>query len=345
MAHWLSSEKLAALSGQQRHQAKMIHVLLIIMAVYFAALGAMNIFMFNDLDIATLDYVGMAGSLVLLGYFRRSANLKVTSWAVVLILTAIILIFIHITSGLAYSIIWVTVLPPISFFLLGRQAGAWVCAGVFSYVVAFFFLQLPTAQPAVPELSSALNIAEVLLAHWFLFRFYERSRADAYAELERLSETDKLTGLYNRRHLDIFLTQEFNMHKRTEAPLSLILCDIDHFKLINDKFGHLTGDIIMQEIAATLLATMRGTDMCGRWGGEEFLIICPDTSLEGAFVIIAKLQDALNQQHFAKDIKVTLSFGVATSNDDKDAEQQLRRADDALYEAKRRGRDCFVVAD
>jgi diguanylate cyclase (GGDEF)-like protein len=345
MAHWLTPEKLAALSGQQRHQAKMIHVLLIIMGVYFAALGAMNTFMFNDLDLAILDFSGMVGTLVLLAYFRRSANLKVTSWAVVLILTAIILIFIHITSGLAYSIIWVTVLPPISFFLLGRLSGAWVCAGVFIYVVAFFSMQLPNAQPTVPELSSLMNIAEVLLAHWFLFRFYERSRADAYAELERLSETDKLTGLYNRRHLDMLLTQEFNMHKRTEAPLSLILCDIDHFKRINDKNGHLTGDSILQEIGSTLRATMRGTDMCGRWGGEEFLIICPNTSLEGAVVIIAKLQDALNQQHFAKDIKVTLSFGVATSNDDKDAEQQLRRADDALYEAKRRGRDCYVVAD
>jgi diguanylate cyclase (GGDEF)-like protein len=177
----------------------------------------------------------------------------------------------------------------------------------------FFYLQLPAAQPVAPELSSVLNIAEVLLAHWFLFRFYERSRADAYAELERLSETDKLTGLFNRRHLDILLTQEFNMHKRTEAPLSLILCDIDHFKRINDKYGHLTGDSILQEIGSILRATMRGTDICGRWGGEEFLIICPDTSLEGAVVIIAKLQDALNQQHFAKDIKVTLSFGVAAS--------------------------------
>lgn len=135
------------------------------------------------------------------------------------------------------------------------------------------------------------------------------------------------------------------MHKRTEAPLSLILCDIDHFKSINDKYGHLTGDSILQEIGSTLRATMRRTDLCGRWGGEEFLIICPDTSLEGAIVVIAKLQDALNQRHFAKDIKVKLSFGVATSNDDKDVEHQLRGADDALYEAKRRGRDCYVVAD
>lgn len=344
MTQWFSSEKISTLVGQQHHQAKMIHVLLMVMTAYFAILSILNVFLFGNFDIAALDMVGMTGTVALLVYFQHTANLAVTSWAVVLILTAIMMMFIHITRGESYSIIWITILPPVSFFLLGRHAGTWVCAAVFTYVVTFFYLQPPTTQPVGPRLRSVLNIAEVLLAHWFLFRFYERSRAAAYAELERLSETDKLTGLFNRRYLDILLTREFDMHKRTEAPLSMILCDIDHFKRVNDKYGHLTGDSILQEIGSTLRTTMRGTDLCGRWGGEEFLIICPDTSLEGAVVIIAKLQDVLNRQHFANDIKVTLSFGVATSRDDKDAEQQLRRADDALYEAKRRGRDCYVVA-
>jgi len=344
MLTWLSSEKIAALSGQLRHQAKMVHVLLIVMAIYFAVLCTLNLFVFGDYDIAALDLAGLAGTIYLLFYFRRTANLKVTSWSVVLILTGILMMFIHITSGMAYSIIWVTVLPPISFFLLGRQSGAWVCALVFCYVVAFFYFQTQSAPASTHGIASVMNIAEVLLAHWFLFRFYERSRSDAYAELERLSETDKLTGLYNRRQLDMLLTKEFNMYQRSQHPLTLVLCDIDHFKRINDKFGHLTGDIILQEIAETLRLNMRSTDMCGRWGGEEFLFICPDTTSEGAIAIVNKLRDALTQKLFAKDIKVTLSFGIATSASDTDAEQQLRRADDALYEAKRRGRNCFVIA-
>jgi len=344
MTQWFSSEKISTLVGQQHHQAKMIHVLLMVMTAYFVILSVLNVFLFGNFNIAALDMVGMTGTAALLVYFRHTANLAVTSWAVVLILTAIMMMFISITRGESYSIIWITLLPPVSFFLLGRQAGTWVCAAVFTYVVAYFYLQPPTTQPVAPRLRSALNIAEVLLAHWFLFRFYERSRADAYAELQHLSETDKLTGLFNRRHLDILLTREFDMHKRTEAPLSMILCDIDHFKRINDKYGHLTGDSILQEIGSTLRATMRRTDICGRWGGEEFLIICPATSLEGAIVIIGKLQDALNHRYLTNDIKVTLSYGVAASVSDKDAEHQLRRADDALYEAKRRGRDCYVVA-
>ncbi|MDO9476472.1 MAG: GGDEF domain-containing protein [Pseudohongiella sp.] len=345
MAHWPSSEKLFLLTGQQRHQAKMIHVLLLVMAVYFAVLAALNVFVFNDFEIAALDTFGLAGTLYLIAYFRRTANLKVTSWSVVSILTAIMMLFIHITSGMAYSIIWVTVLPPISFFLLGRRYGAWVCGIVFSYVVVFFFVQSRTSVVSPPGLASVLNVAEVLLAHWFLFRFYERSRSEAYAELERLSETDKLTGLYNRRHLDMLLTNEFNLHLRSQRPLTLVLCDIDHFKRINDKNGHLTGDIILQEIAETLRSTMRSTDKYGRWGGEEFLFICPDTSGEAAIAIVEKLRHALANRAFTRDIKVTLSFGIAISAQDQDAEQQLRRADEALYEAKRRGRDCFVVAD
>lgn len=345
MAYWHSSEKLAALTGQQRYQARMIHVMLILMSVYFAVLGTINIFVFDDLVIAALDYVGMAGTLALLAYFRRTANLIVTSWAVVLILTAIILLFIHIAGGLAYSVMWVTILPPVAFFLLGRRYGAWFCVLVFIYVLVFFYVTSQTAPALTPSLGSVLNIAEVLLAHLFLFLFYERSRADAYAELERVSETDKLTGLYNRRQLDNLLLQEFARHQRTHAPLSLVLCDIDNFKQVNDSYGHLTGDLIMQEIAATLRATIRNNDICGRWGGEEFLLICPDTTSDGALTVVEKLRMELASTRFAQDLRVTLSFGVATTrHDEDDALQPLGRADAALYAAKKSGRNCYVVA-
>lgn len=181
MTQWFSSEKISTLVGQQHDQAKMIHVLLMVMTAYFATLIVQNVFLFGNFNLAALDMAGMTGTVALLVYFRQTANLAVTSWAVVLILTAILMMFIHITRGESYSIIWITILPPVSFFLLGRHAGTCVCAAIFTYVVAFFYLQLPTTQPVAPGLSSVLNIAEVLLAHWFVFRFYERSRADAYA--------------------------------------------------------------------------------------------------------------------------------------------------------------------
>lgn len=344
MAYGFGSEKLFALSGQLRHQARLIHVMLILMTVYFAVIGTLNVFVFASFDIAALDYAGMLGTLGLLLYFRRTANLKVTSWSVVLILTLILLMFIYLANALAYSMIWVTVLPPIAFFLLGRKSGAWLCALVFAFVLIFFYAKMQSAPATSPSLGSLLNIAEVLLAHLFIFLFYERSRAEAYEELERLSETDKLTGLFNRRHLDKLLTQEFSRYQRSQSPLSLVLCDIDHFKRVNDNYGHLTGDKVMQEIASIFMSTIRATDMCGRWGGEEFLLIFPDTSRDGAVSIVKDLQGVLANTTFAQGINITLSFGISSTAHDRDAEQQLRRADDALYEAKRQGRNCYVVA-
>lgn len=344
MVYRNSSEKLAALSGQHRHQARLIHFMLILIAVYFAVIGTLNVFVFASFAIAALDYAGMLGTLGLLVYFRRTANLPVTSWSVVLILTAVILLFIHLANGLAYSIIWVTVLPPIAFFLLGRKSGTWFCALVFVYVLIFFYIKAQSAPATVPALSSILNIAEVLTAHLFIFHFYERSRADAYEELERLSETDKLTGLYNRRHLDKLSAHEFSRQQRSGASLSVVLCDIDHFKRVNDTYGHLTGDLIMQELASIFRATIRKTDICGRWGGEEFLLVFPDTSDNGAIAIVNNLQNVLANTKFTQGITITLSFGIAVSAGDADIQQQLRRADDALYIAKDSGRNCYVLA-
>lgn len=345
MATWLRSRKLDTLSGQQRHQARLIGVVLVLMAVYFAVIGTLNAIILKDYNLAVMDYVGMVAVLSLLMYFRQSAHLQLTAWLLVVILASIMLYFIHQTGGLAYSVMWVTLLPPIAFFLLGRQGGTWICAAVFIYIVAFFYFRIPTMPAVQPSTGSLLNIAEVLLAHWFMFRFYERSRANAYAELERLSETDKLTDIYNRSHLDDVLQQEITRHHRNGQPLTVVLCDIDHFKQINDKYGHLTGDIILQQLAQLLKGNMRGTDFCGRWGGEEFLIICPDTPATSATAIISKLQQSIREADMAEQIRLTLSFGIAMLQPGESADDLLRRADNALYEAKRLGRDRMILAN
>lgn len=344
LAYFEGAQKLTAMSGQHRHQARVSQIILILMAVNFAVIGTVNILVFGNYSFAALIYLCMVGTLALLVYFWKTANLTVTSWLVVLMLTAIILQFIHSVDGQYNSVIWATVLPPVVFFLLGKRLGAWYCALIFAYVLFFFYERSQSPPSAEPDLGSFLNIAEVFVIHLFLFLYYEGSRTAAYEELERVSQTDKLTGLYNRRHLDKLLLQEFSRHQRADSPLSLVLCDIDHFKRVNDEYGHLIGDVIMQEIAAAVTAKIRNTDIFGRWGGEEFLLILPDTSLDGAVSIVNALQNTLAESRFTRDIKISLSFGIASTANDKDVELQLRRADDALYDAKRRGRDCLVVA-
>lgn len=331
-------------SGAMRHQTRLVYIILMLMTLYLAAIGTLNVLLFEAYTIATLNYAGMLGISAVLWYFHRSGQLLLASWLVVLLSIGVILVFIHMADGRAYSLIWITLLPPVTFFLLGRRAGAWICGLAFLYVIALVYLRLPHWEPAEFTLGTWLNIVEVLIAHWLLFRLYERSRAEAFAELERLSETDKLTGLYNRSRLDTFLQHEIERQQRNQSPLTLVLCDIDHFKRINDRLGHLGGDAALRTVARLLAEQMRASDICGRWGGEEFLIICPDTPAPAATHIVSKLQEAVAGVKLEKNSKVTLSFGVATMRAGEDADQLLRRADDALYEAKHRGRDRFVVA-
>lgn len=158
-------------------------------------------------------------------------------------------------------------------------------------------------------------------------------------ELERLAEYDKLTGLYNRRKLDDALAREVIRSERYDRPLSVIIIDIDHFKNVNDTYGHQIGDAVLVESAARLSGTLRTSDTAGRWGGEEFLIICPETTLDTAVVLAERLRADYTAQEFPEAGKLTASFGVAAHCHGLQAQDVVHRADQALYRAKNGGRN------
>jgi len=159
------------------------------------------------------------------------------------------------------------------------------------------------------------------------------------AELARRSETDALTGLANRMKIDAVLRSEFDRSRRYGRPLSVIMFDIDHFKKVNDEFGHLTGDKVLVEVAQTARRSVRGTDMAGRWGGEEFLAACPETGLEEALAVAARICEAMRGRTFATGRVQTVSAGVAELLPEDTVDSMLSRADAALYKAKNEGRD------
>lgn len=161
--------------------------------------------------------------------------------------------------------------------------------------------------------------------------------------VEHLSITDKLTGLYNRYHLDEVLNLEFARVQRYHAKLSLILCDIDFFKSVNDEFGHLIGDQVLVDVAELLLLNTREVDVVGRWGGEEFLIICIDTDVRGAADLAEKLRLKIAAHIFLDVGSRTLSFGVASVNGEKSLVDAMQKVDSALYKAKGAGRNCVEV--
>lgn len=158
-------------------------------------------------------------------------------------------------------------------------------------------------------------------------------------ELQKLYITDRLTGLFNRYKLDEALDNELQRTKRFNHPFSIIILDIDHFKSVNDIYGHQTGDSVLIEIATILQRNIRVVDILGRWGGEEFLIICPETSKNGAAKLAENIRKSVANFHFQGVGKKTASFGVAEYRIEENLKEFITRADTALYQAKEKGRD------
>jgi polar amino acid transport system substrate-binding protein len=163
-------------------------------------------------------------------------------------------------------------------------------------------------------------------------------------ELEKLSTIDSLTQIYNRRFLDKSLKTEYDRAKRYKNLFAFILLDIDDFKLINDTYGHDKGDEVLKTISKLLTENSRTNDIVGRWGGEEFMLICPNSSIDGALEIAKKIRLAIEEENFNVDEKVTASFGVIKYDNTKDYHWHVIQVDKALYTAKGLGKNRVEVS-
>lgn len=168
--------------------------------------------------------------------------------------------------------------------------------------------------------------------------------------LLELSNTDHLTGLFNRRYLMDALEKELQRNHRKGGHLSLIILDIDHFKSVNDTFGHLQGDVVLQKVAVHLQKELRSYDVAARYGGEEFVAILPDATLKEAEFVAQRIRIAIEGAKFSGDLSklaITVSLGVATypSENYNSVDTFIKAADDALYKAKASGRNKVVCAE
>ncbi len=168
---------------------------------------------------------------------------------------------------------------------------------------------------------------------------FNRQMAEANVKLKQLSITDRLTGIFNRMKIDDTLLEEIGRVQRYNYPLSLILMDVDLFKSVNDTHGHQAGDAVLIHMAETIKGNIRSTDICGRWGGEEFMVICPHTDLKGALSLAEHLRASIARQTFAHVKTQTGSFGVAQFRNGDSEADLISRADRAMYLAKERGRN------
>jgi len=165
-------------------------------------------------------------------------------------------------------------------------------------------------------------------------------------ELKRLSASDGLTGIANRRFFDEYISREWRRARRSATSIALLMCDVDHFKLYNDTYGHQAGDDCLRQVANAIATNLeRASDIAARYGGEEFAVVLPETAIGGTLFVAEKIRHAIHQlniPHSASQLgRVTLSIGIAAATPDagNSAEDLIKAADQALYKAKNEGRD------
>jgi diguanylate cyclase (GGDEF)-like protein len=215
------------------------------------------------------------------------------------------------------------------------------CAsGIVALVMVFGVSPLQAMQPELADVAWRLSL-------WLVFTLcaaimYAARRWREIDVLLQEAETDPLTGLSNRRKIESWLAREFDRALRYERPLSIVMMDIDHFKRVNDSYGHAIGDLVLTSIARRITRRMRVSDHFGRWGGEEFILICPETDTTDAMLVADRMRRTIRQKPMRKAGTVTASFGVSTYSGQGDYEDLIAEADAYLYVAKQQGRDRTI---
>jgi len=179
-----------------------------------------------------------------------------------------------------------------------------------------------------------------------LVRTRTRSLEEKSEQLERLASMDPLTEIYNRRKFVDVCEIELSRFARHHHAFSIFMLDIDDFKKINDTYGHDVGDIVIKKVADTIRKATRGSDYFGRWGGEEFIIMSPDSDKEGRCILAEKIVKIIAETEFEKAGNVTMSVGLTTSAEgDSDLDDIIKRADKGLYKAKELGKNQYQIID
>ena len=240
------------------------------------------------------------------------------------------------------------------YVLLGQRTGLFMTlVSMVSILVADQFLAVPFSRNAITTLLISLGATSVIFYAYTsrAISYFERMTA-TNIKLHDLATTDALTGLLNPRAYYEMANRLIRLAQRTGTPFSVLFIDLDHFKEINDHFGHEAGDVVLRRVAHCLIAHMRQSDVLGRVGGEEFAFFLPNTTLEGASKLGEKLRKAVERLEPTvtdeKQLGITASIGIADNHiSDQSVADIQRRADQAMYQAKRSGRNrtmAFVAA-
>ena len=258
------------------------------------------------------------------------------------------------------SVVFILLYPIASFSIRGPKEGIWWSFILLIILVSIFYLfSLSYNIYSFLFFCVTYMIVSYLL---YFYRYYEmmtfkninaelenivKERTNelelSNKKLEKLATMDALTNLFNRAKLNDTLKNEINRANRFEHDLGIIILDIDNFKLTNDTYGHNVGDKVLEEFAYILQTQTRVTDIVGRWGGEEFVIICPQTNIEGVYKLAEQLRCSFETNNFSTVGQKTASFGISLFKEGDSIKSLIARADEALYKAKGKGRNTVEI--
>jgi len=287
--------------------------------------------------------------VVNMAYFAKTGNRGVQK-AGLLFMVWLLFTYLIASGGESNTgPLWFYVFPPLLFYLTNLKTGTAVL--LFCYLVAVIVFQFPGLPMVSTEYSTDFKIRffATLTFESVLCFVLEASRLKARSELvelaqthEQAAKTDELTGLSNRRDMHNRLTVEFSRYQRSGHHFSIALIDLDLFKGINDQHGHDAGDEVLKAFSALMQSVIRQTDVAARWGGEEFLILLPDTSLLQALTLAERLRSEVDHTPFrfqGTELPVTISAGVCSIAKAGSVNELLKQADVCLYNAKEDGRN------
>ena len=288
--------------------------------------------------------------------FPKLGNTILISTRLIFISLLILMVYLVYSGGVSNTgPLWIYIVPPVAFFFTGLRNGLKSLAA-FTIIIATMLLypnELLLGTTYTLEFKTRLIYS--FLTVTLLFGFYEYSRQKSYDDIQELSQKneqlamrDPLTRLLNRRGMRTHLDHEYSRLQRSKEPLSVLLCDIDHFKQVNDKYFHDGGDFVLESLSAFFVQQIRQQDIVARWGGEEFLFLLPNTNSNDAFLLAEKIRKQVENEtiHYKNNaIKVTLSIGVNEVKPNESVDQAINNADHLLYLAKNRGRNQTVASN
>ena len=333
----------------------------------FCTVGFLNLLLFGisnlltgHRNVAVVVLPLAAVALVNFMFLRRTGNYQRSSDVVVLIM-ATVFIYLVCSGGVDNTgPLWCYAAVPIILFLYGSVKGLWVTGALTLFTAAVLLIpDMPLRSAEYGPVFSVRFLAS-FIAVLIMSSLYEYVREQSYRQIRQLHEisnlearTDAQTQLSNRRHMyECIDAICVSAAVRGENSV-LLLCDLDNFKTLNDRYGHHCGDDALVEVARILTATLRGEDAASRWGGEEFLIALPQTDVEDGIKLAEKIRrrvEAVSMRCDGRQIAVTLSIGVHAYRADWSLEQNLAQVDRNLYRAKELGRnrvcaDAPVIGD